>query len=134
MYLSLQIMGNLGKDPEMRYTPSGAAITSFSVATSHEYKTNDGEKVKETIWIRVSAWGKLAGICNQYLAKGSKVFVVGRLTGDKDTGGPRIWNASDGTPKASFEMTAETVKFLSPPTEKAAKAGPDIGDGEDMPF
>jgi single-strand DNA-binding protein len=133
MYLSLQILGNLGKDPEMRFTPSGQPITSFSVATSHEYKTASGEKVKETIWIRVSAWGKLAEICNQYLAKGSKVFVEGRLTGDKDTGGPRIWNASDGTPKTSFEMTAQTVKFLSPAANKPEQTGA-TDDFDDAPF
>ena len=86
MYHTIIIVGNLGKDPEMRYTPSGQAVTSFSVATSRQYTGQNGQKVKETIWFRVSAWGKQAETCNQYLRKGSKVLVEGRLTPDPSTG------------------------------------------------
>ena len=89
MYHTLIIVGNLGKDPEMRYPPSGQAVTSFSVATSRQYTSGSGEQVKETIWFRVSTWGKTAEVCNQYLKKGSKVLIEGRLTPDKATGGPR---------------------------------------------
>jgi single-strand DNA-binding protein len=113
MYQSLTIVGNVGKDPEMRYTPSGQAVTSFSVATNRQYTANNGQQVKETIWFRVSAWGKQAEICNQYVKKGMKVLVEGRLTADPSTGGPRIWNKQDGSPAASFEVTANTVRFLS---------------------
>ena len=113
MYQTIIIAGNVGRDPEMRYTPSGQAVTSFSVATNRQYTSNNGETVKETIWFRVSAWGKTGEICNQYLKKGSKVLVEGRLTADPATGGPRIWNAQDGSPRASFEVSAQTVRFLS---------------------
>lgn len=113
MYAKLIIVGNLGKDPEMRYTPNGQAVTSFSVATSHKYTTSGGEQVTETTWFRVSAWGKLAEICNQYLKKGSKVLIEGRLTPDKSTGGPKVFNKQDGASGASYEVNASTVKFLS---------------------
>jgi len=113
MYHTLIIVGNVGKDPEMRFTPSGQAVTSFSVATNREYTTGNGEKVKETIWFRITTWGKQAEVCNQYVKKGMKVLVDGRLTPDKATGGPRVWQKNDGTPAASFEVTAGTVRFLS---------------------
>ena len=112
-YLQVIIVGNVGKDAEMRFTPSGQAVANFSVATSREYKDASGEQVKETIWFRVSTWGKTAEICNQYVKKGSKVLVEGRLTPDKATGGPRVWTKQDGTAQASFELTANTVRFLS---------------------
>jgi single-strand DNA-binding protein len=113
MYHTIIIVGNLGKDPEMRYTPSGQAVTSFSVASNRKYTSSNGEQVNETIWFRISAWGKQAEICNQYLKKGSKVLVEGRLTPDKNTGGPRIWTKQDGSAGSSFEVTAGTVRFLS---------------------
>lgn len=113
MYHTIIIVGNLGRDPEMRFTPGGQAVTNFSVATSRQYTGNDGQLVKETIWFRVSTWGKLAETCNQYLRKGRKVLVEGRLVPDKDSGGPRIWTKQDGTAAASFEVSASTVRFLS---------------------
>lgn len=113
MYHTIIIAGNVGKDPEMRYTPSGQAVTSFSVATNRQYTTGNGEQVKETIWFRISTWGKTAEVCNQYVKKGSKVLVEGRLNPDKNTGGPRIWTKQDGSAGASFEVTASTVRFLS---------------------
>ena len=106
------LIGNLGRDPEMRYTPSGQPVTSFSVASNRSYTDANGQKVDETIWFRVTAWGKQAETCNQFLHKGSKVLVEGRLTPDKN-GGPRIWQKQDGTSGASFEITASTVRFLS---------------------
>ncbi len=96
----------------MRYTPNGQAVTSFSIATNRSYQGANGEQVKETIWFRISAWGKLAETCNTYLHKGSKVLVEGRLQPDKATGGPRIWE-KDGRRGASYEITASTVRFLS---------------------
>ena len=125
MYHQLIIVGNVGKDAEMRYTPSGQAVTSFSVATSRKYTGGSGEQVEETIWFRVSTWGKVAEICNQYVKKGSKVLVEGRLTPDKSTGGPRVWTKQDGTAQASFEVTANTVRFLSTRGE---------GKGDSTPF
>ena len=113
MYHTIIIVGNLGKDPEMRYTPSGQAVTNFSLATNRQYTSANGQQVKETIWFRVSTWGKQAETCNQYLKRGSKVLVEGRLTPDKETGGPRVYTRQDGTTGASFEVNAQTVRFLS---------------------
>jgi single-strand DNA-binding protein len=124
MFQTIILAGNLGRDPEMRYTPSGQAVTSFSVATNRQYTNNNGETVKETMWFRISVWGKMAEVCNQYLKKGSKVLVEGRLTADSATGGPRIWTGQDGSPRASFEVNAQTVRFLS---SRGEAAGPDAG-------
>jgi single-strand DNA-binding protein len=144
MYQTVILAGNLGRDPEMRYTPSGQPVTSFSVATNRQYTNNSGETVKETIWFRVSVWGKMAETCNQYLKKGSKVLVEGRLTADAATGGPRIWNAQDGSPRASFEVNAQTVRFLSSRGETEGGMGGGApasdegsgpaGDEGDIPF
>lgn len=141
MYHTIIIAGNVGRDPEMRYTPSGQAVTSFSVATNRQYTASNGEQVKETIWFRVSTWGKTAEICNQYLKKGAKVLIEGRLTADKTTGGPRIWTKQDGTAGASFEVTANTVRFLSSRQDggDAGMIGLDAGDAiapaeDNIPF
>jgi single-strand DNA-binding protein len=130
------IVGNLGKDPEMRYTPSGQPVTSFSVASSRSYNNPNGEKIEETTWFRVTAWGKQAETCNQYLRKGSKVLVEGRLSPDKN-GGPRIFQRQDGTNGASFEVTASTVRFLS---SRGEGGGGDAmmesagGENDEIPF
>ncbi len=138
MYHTIIIVGNLGRDPEMRYSPSGQAVTSFSVATNRQYTGGDGQQVKETIWFRVSVWGKQAEACSQYLKKGSKVLVEGRLTPDQATGGPRIWTRQDGTPATSFEVTAQTVRFLSSRGEEGTYQGgdqPTPAESEDnIPF
>ncbi len=123
MYHTIIIVGNLGRDPEMRYLPSGQAVTNLSVATSRQYSGQDGQQVKETTWFRVSVWGKQAESCNQYLKKGSKVLVEGRLTPDTATGGPRIWTRQDGTPASSFEVSASTVRFLSSRSDGEAASG-----------
>lgn len=141
MYHTLIIVGNVGKDPEMRYTPSGQAVTSFSVATNRQYTTGNGEQVKETVWFRVTTWGKQAEVCNQYVKKGMKVLVEGRLTPDKATGGPRVWTRNDGSPAASFEVTAGTVRFLSSrgemsdtPTQGSGYDSAEIPPEDDIPF
>lgn len=129
-YHTTIIVGNLGRDPEMRYTPSGQAVTSFSVAVNDDYTNNNGERIKRTIWFRISAWGKQAETCNQYLKKGSKVLVEGRITADQSTGGPRIWTSQDGQPRASFEISAATVRFLSSrsDSESGGMAGSQVSD------
>ncbi len=129
MYQKLVIVGNLGRDPEMRYTPSGQAVTNLNIATNRQYTSNSGERVKETTWFRISVWGKQAETCNQYLRKGSKVLVEGRLNQDPATGGPRVWTAQDGSPRASFEMTAQTVRFLSSRQEDQGGGGGSSGSG-----
>ncbi|MBE0680420.1 MAG: single-stranded DNA-binding protein [Anaerolineales bacterium] len=141
-YQKIIITGNLGRDPEMRYTPSGQAVTSFSVAVNESYTNANGEKIKKTIWFRVTAWGKQAEICNQYLKKGQQVLVDGRMSADPTTGGPKIWTKQDGTAGSSFEVTASTVRFLSSRGE--GEAGPAAGGGgmemaelppeDDIPF
>ncbi len=140
MYHTIIIAGNVGKDPEMRYTPNGQAVTSFSVATSRQYTAGSGEQVKETIWFRISTWGKLAETCNQYVKKGSKVLIEGRLTPDKATGSPRIWTKQDGSAGASFEVNASTVRFLSSRSEadgERSSGGMDMAElplEDDIPF
>lgn len=130
------LVGNLGKDPEMRYTPSGKPVTSFSVASNRSYNGSSGEKVDETIWFRVTVWDKQAETCNQFLRKGSKVLVEGRLVPDKN-GGPRLWTKQDGTTGASFEINASTVRFLSGRGEGGLgePVTDSMGDGgDDIPF
>jgi single-strand DNA-binding protein len=129
MYQHLTIVGNLGRDPEMRYTPSGTPVTQLNVATNRVYKDNNGQQVKETTWFRVSVFGKMAETCAQYLQKGRMVLVEGRLTPDKQTGGPRIWDRQDGTKGASFEVFATAVKFM--PSGQRAEGAPPISD-EDL--
>lgn len=112
-YQLIVIVGNLGRDPEMRYTPDGKAVTNFSVATTRTYPGADGQMKKETAWFKVTAWGKMGENCNTYLRKGSKVLVEGRLNIDPATGGPKVFSRQDGSMGASFEITASDVKFLS---------------------
>ena len=114
MYQKIVVVGNLGGDPEMRYMPDGTAVTSFSVATSNSWTDKaTGQPVKETTWFRVSVWGRQGETANQYLSRGKKVLVEGRLKPDPATGSPRTFQRQDGTVGASFEITASTVRFLS---------------------
>src|SRR3989304_5080893 len=132
MFHKVILVGNLGRDPEMRYTPSGQAVTNLNVATNRTYTDNAGNQVKQTVWFRVSVWGKQAEAAHQYLRKGRQVLVEGRLNPD-DNGNPRIWNASDGTPRASFEVTAQTVQFLGGPGGDAASAPTEEGSAMGLP-
>lgn len=143
MYQKLIIVGNLGQDPEMRYTPSGRAVCNFSVATNRRWTSNDGQQQEETVWFRVSVWGNQAETCNQYLSKGRQVFCEGRLTVDRETGGPRVWQDQNGNWRASYEMNAFTVKFLGGRggdggpgyDDSMAGGGEDVGMTEDeIPF
>jgi single-strand DNA-binding protein len=132
MFHTIIIVGNLGRDPEMRYTPSGQAVTTFSVATNRTYTGNNGQQVKETIWFRVSAWGKQAETCNNYLKKGSKVLVEGRLQADPNSGGPRTFSRQDGTTGCNFEVMASTIRFLSTRTGDDEAGGSVSGGGDDF--
>lgn len=139
MFHNTTVVGNLGRDPEMRYMPDGNAVTNFSVAVSDFV---GGEK--QTMWVRVSAWGKQAENCNQYLKKGSKVLVQGRLRFDSATGGPALFSRNDGIQSASFELTADKVVFLSSKADSggghdeqhdAAVTGqPAVQETESIPF
>jgi len=141
MYQKIIIVGNLGRDPEMRYTPDGKSVTTLSVAANRQWTNKDGSPVKETAWFRVSVWGRQAEACNQYLTKGSQVFIEGALRPDQQTGGPRIWTGNDGQPRASFEIFAQTVRFLGGRRDQAI-GGPPIDteeppgtiEAEDIPF
>lgn len=101
------ILGNLGKDPELKYTQGGSAVTTFSVATSEKYKDRNGEQREKTEWHTVVAWGKTAELCAEYLKKGSKAFVEGKLQ-------TRSWEDKSGAKRYSTEVVALTVQFLSP--------------------
>jgi len=112
MYQKLIIVGNLGRDPELRYTPQGIPVCSFPVATNERWTDQRGEQQERTAWFRVTAWNRLAETCAQYLSKGRQVLVEGRLNSDPETGGPRVWTGNDGVARAQYEITAFTVKFL----------------------
>jgi single-strand DNA-binding protein len=99
------IIGHLGRDPEMRYTPSGRPVTNFNVATSRSWKTSDGERRTETEWFNIVAWGNLAEICNQYLKKGQQVYIEGRLQ-------TRKWEDEDGNRRNSVEIVAKEMIML----------------------
>ena len=137
MYQQITILGNVGRDPEMRYTPSGVAVTNFSVAVNRRWTREDGQQQEETIWFRVSAWQRQAEICNQYLTKGQRVLVVGRMQESS------IWTDQNGNPRASLQITAQNVQFLSTraesealatDTDQAGESSAPAGSEEDIPF
>jgi single-strand DNA-binding protein len=137
MYHKVIIAGYLGRDPEMRYTSAGTPVTNFSVATSRRWTGQDGEQRDETIWWRVSVWGRQAEVANEYLFKGRPVLVEGTMVPDPQTGGPRLWTGQDGQVRASYEIRADTVRFLGSRTEAApgAPAGAQDAIGEEeVPF
>lgn len=101
----VMIIGNLTRDPELRYTPSGAAVVSFSVATNRSWKKEDGSQQEETEFIRIVAWQKLGEICSQYLTKGKKVYLEGRMQ-------TRKWNAQDGSPRETTEVVISDMVML----------------------
>lgn len=113
MYQRLVLVGHLGRDPEMRYTPSGTAVTTMSVATSRKWTDASGQLMQETAWFRVAVFGRQAETCNQYLVKGARVLVEGELVVDEKTGGPRMYTRRDGTVGTGFEMRGLLVRFLS---------------------
>ncbi len=132
-YQTIIIAGHLGRDPEMRFTPAGQAVTNFNLAANRQYSDSNGQVVKETTWFRVSAWGKNAENCSQYLHKGSLVLVEGRLVCDPETGSPRLYTRQDGSPAASFEVSANTVRFLSGHEGEAAPESVGNGSGANQP-
>lgn len=102
----VMLIGNLTRDPELRYLPSGQAVTTFTVAVNRTYNSQTGEKKEEVSFIRIVVWAKRAEVCNEYLKKGSGVFVEGRLQS-------RSWDAPDGTKRSALEVIAQNVQFLS---------------------
>ena len=122
----ITLIGNVGSDPEMRYTPNGKAVTSFRMATNYRYSSPDGERREETEWFRVSVWGKQAESCNQFLSKGRRVYVEGRLRS-------RNWEGQDGQMRTSLEVSANRVIFLDRTTPGSLPEEGEL-EPEDLPF
>ena len=120
----VMIIGHLGRDPEMRFTPTGKSVSSFSVACNRSWKSKDGERKTETDWFNVVAWGDLAEISKQYLSKGSLVYVEGRLQ-------IRDWMDSNGNKQKSVEIIAREILMLDSKDQSIEK---DSEDYEDFPF
>ncbi|TMC94648.1 MAG: single-stranded DNA-binding protein [Chloroflexi bacterium] len=132
----ITLIGNLGKDPEMNYTPSGVAVTKFSLAVNRVTKSSTGEKEKETDWFNIVAWRQLAEICNNYLHKGDKVYIDGRLQ-------QRKYTDKNGIDRWMVEVIVNDMEMLTP---KSAQSGSSdflagnaddsdpLGDLEDHPF
>jgi single-strand DNA-binding protein len=135
MFSKTIIVGHLGRDPELRYTSGGQSVCSFSVATSRSWTDQNGQPQEKTTWFRVTAWGKLGELCNQYLSKGRLVLVEGEVDAS-------AWSAQTGEPRASLELTARNVRFLGgrdgagAPT--SGRMGGEMGaphlDEEEIPF
>ena len=122
------IVGNVGRDPELRYTSSGAAVCDFSVAVSRRWNDRtSNEQREETTWFRVSAWRNLAETCNQYVHKGMQIMVTGRVNASAFMG-------QDGQPRASLDLTALDVQFLGRRGERADDDGGNFSEPEDLPF
>jgi len=127
----VMVIGNLGRDPEMRYTPSGRPVTTFSVATSRSWKSSEGERRTETEWFNIVAWGNLAEICNQYLKKGQQVYIEGRLQ-------TRRWEDDDGNKRSSTEVVAREMTMLG--DRRESKEDDQVvddseeGDEDEFPF
>lgn len=113
MYQKVLIIGNLGRDPEMRYLPDGTPVTTMSVATNEKWNDRSGQRQERTTWWRVSVYGRMAETVNQYLTKGQRVLVEGTMVIDPQSGGPRIWTDQGGNTRASFELRAKEIKFLA---------------------
>ena len=139
MLNKVMIIGNLGADPEMRYTANGSAVTEFRVAVNRNYTTNEGERREETEWFRIVTWNRLAETCSQYLSKGRQVYVEGRLR-------TRSWEGQDGVTRYTTEVIAQEVRFLgnrrdaegggfagAPAVAVGADAEGDI-EPDDLPF
>jgi single-strand DNA-binding protein len=132
------LVGNLGRDPELRYTPQGTPVCSFSMATNEKRKDKSGEMQDQTTWFRVTLWGRQAETASQYLTKGRPVYIEGRLRVEE-------WTDRDGKPRHTLEVHGTDMQFVGgarseePLAEKAAAAGvgpteqPDLSD-EDIPF
>ncbi len=128
MYQRVVIVGNVGRDPEMRYTPNGVPVTSFTVAVNRRWTGQNGEAQEKTTWFRVTAWRKLAELCNQYLAKGRLVLVEGEVAAS-------AWSGQDGQPRATLELTARNIRFLGGRGEQGGAGAPaaDAGDAAEGP-
>lgn len=142
MYQNIVVVGHLGRDPELRYTPSGQPVCSFSMATTRRWTDRDGQQQEKTTWFRVTVWGRQAETVSQYLSKGRLVLVEGEIDFS-------AWMGQDGQPRATLELRARNVRFLGGRGEAAFEPGgagigleeepnldadSDLGDEESLPF
>ncbi len=123
----VMIIGNLGHDPEMRYTPSGKPLTKFRVATNRSWTTANGEEQTETEWFNVVAWGKLAEICNQYLKKGERVYIEGRLH-------TRHWTDEEGNHQSATEVVAKEMIMLGSSSKIDEPGEEEFNEEDEFPF
>ena len=132
----VMVIGHLGKDPEMRYTPSGRPVTTFSIAVSRSWNTADGERRSETEWFNIVSWGNLAEICKQYLHKGQQVYIEGRLQ-------TRYWEDKEGQKHTSVEVVANEMLMLgdrrdsnnsSQESEEDDDQSAPVADEDEFPF
>jgi single-strand DNA-binding protein len=114
------LVGNLGRDPELRQTPNGQSVVNFTLATSETWTDKSGERVERTEWHRIVAWGKTAEMCNQYLSKGRTVYIEGRIQ-------TREWEDKDGNKRYTTEINANTVNFIGPRTDGGGSGGSGSG-------
>ncbi|MFH1777064.1 MAG: single-stranded DNA-binding protein [Candidatus Omnitrophota bacterium] len=118
------LIGNLTRDPELRYVPSGTAVTTFSIAVNRVFTQQNGERKEDVCFIRIVAWGKLAQSCGEYLNKGSSVFIEGRLQN-------RSWEAGDGTKRSTMEVIAQRVQFLDRVKQTSTGSNAEMAMDED---
>lgn len=138
MYQQITLVGNLGSDPEMKYTPSGVPVTSFRVAVNKSWTGQDGARQDKTTWFRVTAWRQLAELCAKYLSKGRQVLIIGEVEE------ARPWTDREGNLRASLEITAQTVKFIGSRGDDGGGSyngsattsndNEDVSNEEDIPF
>lgn len=133
----VMVIGHLGRDPEMRYTPSGRPVTTFSLAVSRSWNTADGERRSETEWFNIVSWGNLAEICKQYLHKGQQVYIEGRLQ-------TRTWEDKEGQKRTNVEVVANEMMMLGERRDHSKKSqesekeddqsADEIADEDEFPF
>ena len=123
----VMLIGRLGRDPEMRYTPSGRPVTTFSLASSRTWNTSEGERRTETEWFTIVAWGSLAEICKQYLVKGQQVYVEGRLQ-------TRHWDDNDGNKHSATEIVANEMIMLGDRHENNHTGEEETPEDHEFPF
>lgn len=116
------LVGNLGRDPELRHTPNGQAVVNFTLATSENWTDKNGERQERTEWHRIVVWGKTAEMCNQYLSKGRTVYIEGRIQ-------TREWEDKDGNKRYTTEINAQTVQFIGPRTDGGGGGGGNYSGG-----
>lgn len=123
----VMLIGNLTRDPELKYTTSGKAVSGFGLAINRSYTDASGEKIEDTCFVDVVAWDRLAEVCNDYLSKGKPVFIEGRLQ-------YRAWEQEDGKKRSKLEIVAQNIQFLGGRADAETTRSEDGASGDDLPF